>query len=379
MSADFERQSMSKVVETLEYPTPFFVFSKDVIQTQVRRFEEGFPDASIYYAVKANPHREILETVSDAGCGFEVASVYELRMLETLKIPAAKIIYGSCVKATSQIEEFYRYGVRTYAADSFSEIEKIATAAPESKVFIRVRVEDSGSAFRFSEKFGTSLEKVLPMFRDARQLGLRPYGLSFHVGSQARNPMAWAEALDSIAPLLLELRAAGLEAEMLNIGGGFPCAYASRNGVLPLEEIAANTAPRLSALPYRPKVILEPGRALVAKAGILVSSVIGRVRRGDKTWLFLDAGVYNALFEAMACQASIRYQITSVGFDSTSEKRTFALAGPTGDGLDVITRSARLPQDIAIGDKLLIHNTGAYSLALSSEFNGFAKPNVYFL
>ena len=368
-----------EMIRGLNYQTPFFLFSKEKIVQEYRRFGQCFPDASIYYAIKANPEREVLKTLVSTGCGFEAASVQELRLLKELNVPAERIIYGSCVKAASQIAEFYDYGVQIYAADSYSELEKIAATAPTSKVFIRVRVEDAGSAFRFSEKFGTGVQNVVPMLSEAQRLGLQPYGISFHVGSQASNVMAWADALHTISPVLSDLKEAGIGAEMINIGGGFPCDYASANNGLTLENISEQTLPGLAALPYRPRLILEPGRRMVASSAVLVTSIIGRVRRGRKTWLFLDAGVYNALFEALACQASIRYKVTSFGADSTDDQMAFALAGPTGDGLDIITRETRLPKVTGVGDKIIIHDTGAYSLALSSEFNGFSKPGVYFV
>jgi ornithine decarboxylase len=133
------------------------------------------------------------------------------------------------------------------------------------------------------------------------------------------------------------------------------------------------------SLPYDMKVIIEPGRAIVADAAILVTSVIGRVKRNETTWLFLDAGVYNALFEALACQGSTRYQVTSMASTPNVSHAMFALAGPTGDGLDVISRQALLPENTDVGDRIIIHNVGAYTLSLASTFNGFPKPTVYFV
>ena len=361
------------------HETPFFVFSLVKIVEEYRRFQKCFPGASVYYAMKANSERKILETLAKTDAGFEAASVYELRLLQDLKISPERIIYGSCVKPAEQIRQFHSYEVTRYAADSFAELEKIAEAAPGAKVFIRVRVEDAGSAFRFSEKFGTGIQNVVPMLRTAQRLGLEANGVSFHVGSQAGNPMAWAAALDTISPIFFDLRGVGIETEIVNIGGGFPCAYASNGKGLTLETISENTLPRLGNIPHQPTVILEPGRRIVASSAILVTSVIGRVKRGRKTWLFLDAGVYNALFEAMACQASMRYKVTRFRSGPDIEEMSFALAGPTGDGLDIITRDTKLPSNTDVGDKLIIHDTGAYSLALSSEFNGFRKPSVHFV
>jgi ornithine decarboxylase len=366
-------------VRDLKYQTPFFLFSTRKVLREYRRFQKCFPGATVYYAMKANSERKILEALADGKAGFEAASACELKLLQTLKVSPKRIIYGSCVKPAEQIAEFHSYGVDKYAADSFAELNKISSAAPGSKVFIRVRVEDKGSAFRFSEKFGTRIENVVPMLLEARRLGLEAHGVSFHVGSQAADPMAWAAALKIISPALSDLRRSGIEANTVNLGGGFPCAYASNGTGLTLETISENTLPQIGRLPYQPRLVLEPGRRIVATSAILVTSVIGRVKRGKRTWLFLDAGVYNALFEALACQASMRYRVTSLAVNPAVQEMSFALAGPTGDGLDIITRNTKLPTNTDVGDKLIIHDTGAYSLALSSEFNGFRKPSVHFV
>ena len=174
-----------------------------------------------------------------------------------------------------------------------------------------------------------------------------------------------------------ELERADIEIEMVNIGGGFPCEYASTESVPRLPEIAERTLAEYAALPYRPQLVMEPGRAVVAEAAVLVSAVIARVPRGELVWLFLDAGVYNGLFEAMAYQGSTRYPIESVRLSNASGEALFALAGPTGDSPDVITREALLPRDTDVGDRLIVRNAGAYSLSVASRFNGFPKPTVY--
>jgi ornithine decarboxylase len=240
-------------------------------------------------------------------------------------------------------------------------------------------VNDTGSVFRFSEKFGTDKANVVPLLRHAREVGLVPYGISFHVGSQASNPLAWAHALKSIGELMEELRTFNIEIEVLNLGGGFPCHYITTEETSDVEEIAKYTLDEFSKLPYQPKIILEPGRGLIADTGVLVTSVIARVGRGENTWLFLDAGVYNALFEAMAYQGSTRYPVTSMRPSYDAGEMLYALAGPTGDSPDVITREALLPRDTEVGDKLIIHKVGAYTLTATSPFNGFPKPDVYYV
>lgn len=366
-------------LELLSYQTPFFLFSKERIISKFQEFQKYFSETSVYYAMKANSEPEILQTLFDAGSNFEVASLHELNMLKEVGVPPEKIIFGTAVKPLAHIKEFFKYGVDRFAFDSIGELQKIAAAAPGSRVYVRVIANDSGSVFKFSEKFGTSKENIVPLLERARDLGLKPYGISFHVGSQASNPMAWAEALQNLQQPIESLKTVGIEIEVINMGGGFPCVYASTETELTLEEIANNTFEQFNKLPYKPKIIIEPGRGIIATTGVLMASVIGKVERSQSTWLFLDTGVYDSLYEAMAFQGSTRYKMTSMRPSYDAGESLFAIAGPTGDSADVITREALLPRDIDVGDKLLIHDVGAYSLVTSSKFNGFPKPTVYYV
>lgn len=367
-------------LRTHAHETPCFIFSKKKILENIAEFKSCFPNALIHYAMKANSEPEILKLFAEEDIGFEVASEYELQWLKDIDVSPYNILYGTSIKPARHIKNFFDYGVEYFVVDSFQEVEKIAANAPGSKVFVRITVNDTGSVFRFSEKFGTTKENILPLFERVREVGLVPYGISFHVGSQASNKRAWALALTEIIPAIEELSLAGITLQAINLGGGFPCnTYASSEETFTLQDIADTTLEAYEKLPYQPELILEPGRALVANAGIAIASVIAKVERKEHTWLFLDAGVYNAFFEAMAYQGSTRYKITSLKGAGDSGEKLFAVAGPTGDSPDIITREALLPSDVDVGDKLVIHDVGAYSLVCTSIFNGFPKPKVYFV
>ncbi len=368
-----------KILETLKYKTPFFLFSKDKILANYQKFKKLFPRSSIHYAMKANSEPELLKILLEAGSGFEVASKYELDMLKKIKVPKDRIIYGTSVKPTSHIKEFHDFGVDRFAFDSPSELEKIAAVAPKARVYVRTIANDTGSVFKFSEKFGTDPGSIIPLLVRAKELGLKPYGISFHVGSQASDANAWANTMESLRSIMQDLEEMGITLEILNLGGGYPCQYTSTEVVPSLEEIAANTLKQYHRLKPKPKLILEPGRGIVADTGIMFASVIARVERRGSTWLFLDAGVYNGLFETMAYQGSTRYPISSLRAVGDAGESLYAIAGPTGDSPDVITREALLPQDTNVGDKLIIHHVGAYGLPTISPFNGFPKPKVYFV
>ena len=155
--------------------------------------------------------------------------------------------------------------------------------------------------------------------------------------------------------------------------------YASTEAEITLQEIAENAFESFNKLPYKPKIIVEPGRGIIATTAILVATIVGKVERSESTWLFLDAGVYDALYEAMAFQGSTRYRVTTLRPSYSAGETLYALAGPTGDSADIITREALLPRDVAVGDKLVFHDVGAYSLVVSSRFNGFPKPSLYLI
>jgi len=368
-----------KTLEELQHQTPYFLFSKQALTDRYAEFRKCFPHSTIYYAMKADAEKGVLETLNELGSGFETASVHELRLLKDLNVPPDRILYGTSVKPASHIKEFHEYGVNRFAFDSASELEKIASIAPNARVYVRVSVNDTGSVYKFSEKFGTVHENIVPLLVRARELGLEHYGISFHVGSQASNPEAWTHAIAGLLPAIKHLDELGLRIEVLNIGGGYPSLYASSEQHISLQEIADTVHAALDLLPYKPHIILEPGRAMVAEAAVLVASVIARIERTEHTWLFLDAGVYNGLFESLAYQGAIRYRVSSMRPLADSGEAVFALAGPTGDSWDVVSRDAHLPADIGPGDKLVFHSVGAYNLVMVGRFNGFPKPDVYFV
>lgn len=365
-------------LERLPYKTPFFLISKKKIVENLQEFDKVFPKPLIQYAMKANSEPEVLQTILDAGVGFEVASMYELDLLKKIKVPPSRIVYGTSVKPIEHIKEFVKYGVDRFAFDSFPELEKIVSVAPKAKVYVRTIANDAGSVFKFSEKFGTDTASIIPLLLRARELGLHPYGISFHVGSQASDVRAWADVIRSLRSIIQDLKEMDVTLDVLNLGGGFPCRYLSGDTIPTLKDIARYSIEQYVKLPYQPQIMVEPGRGIIADTAVLIASVIARVERRGNTWLFLDAGVYNGLFETMAYQGSTRYPITSMRPVGNAGEMLFAIAGPTGDSPDVITKEALLPQDMAIGDKVIVHQTGAYSLSVTSEFNGFPKPPAYY-
>jgi ornithine decarboxylase len=338
------------------------------------RFVALFPGALIRYAMKANAEPAVLRALREAGSGFEIASADELDVLMTLGVDPATVIYGTAVKPRPHIHRAHEAGVATFAFDCHDELRRIADAAPGSRVYVRAVASDPTSAYSMSAKFGAAEHALLELLISAADLGLRPCGISFNIGSQVLSPRAWSDAITHLTPTIAAARRAGLSVDLMNIGGGFPGPYGGDGGRL--AEIARGVRAAMS--PILPiTLVLEPGRAIVAEAMVLVTSIIGRSERDGCSWLYLDAGVYNGLFETLACQGSIAHRVTALDRPPARDRsQRFVLAGPTGDGLDVIADNAWLPASLAEGDRLLFHDVGAYSLPFATSFNGFPVPPI---
>ncbi len=364
--------------QLLEKETPFFLFDKEILIKNYNAFKSALDfDTEICYAMKANSEKEVLIALNQLNSSFEVASKYELELLINIGISPDKMIYGSAVKPNEHIKYFIDYGVNRFAYDSEDELYKIAELAPKAKVYLRVLVDDkSESVFKMSEKFGVSNSKVEPMILKAKELGLDPYGISFNVGSQALNEKAWERGILEVIDHLLNLQNKGIKIQTLNLGGGFPFNYEDDNSFPILENIFKHINFSLTQLPYSLKIIMEPGRSLVANAYSLVANVIAKSERSNGKWVFIDVGVYNGLMESVSWQGNTKYKVTLLSNSKPANMEEYILTGPTGDNLDVINPKIYLPKNIKVGDKLLMENVGAYSLVFATKFNGFPLPET---
>jgi len=372
-------ENLIEAARLADYPTPFFYTSRAVLTHNYHMFSHLFEDAEVCYAIKANSDPKIIEHLSSLGASFEAASSYEIDLLLKLGVEPNRVVYGTSVKPSEHIHFAHEHGINRFAADSKEEVEKIAKHAPGSKVFVRAIVDDTGSVFTFSERFGAPIEDLEDIILHAKELELKTYGISFHVGSQATSENRWSNAISMVRPVIENLYDKGVTLEMLNIGGGFPVIYYNHQHVPHLNEIVPHIKNSLHMLPYMPKIIIEPGRGIVASSTALVASVISRTVRGGKVWLCLDAGIYNALYEAMIHQGSTQYTVHPFAraIDSRVDFMHTTLAGPTGDSLDIIAREVMLPSYLKEGDRLIFENAGAYTVTMSSPFNGFPKPELY--
>lgn len=351
--------------------TPFLVMEKQSIRDRYRMFRQALPEVEIFYAVKANPHRQIIKLLRDESCGFEVSSKRELQLVLDCGVPSDRIISSNPIKSVSFIEKAYQAGVRHFAFDSDDEIDKLARYAPGSRAYIRLTVPNDDSEWPLARKFGVESEEAARLLLRARECSLIPVGITFHVGSQCASRNAWVNAIKKCGQVRDLVKSNGLKIEMLNIGGGFPIEHA---GLVPsIPEIGQTVTKALYAeFPDNPQISAEPGRALVGEAGTLVCRVNGKAVRNGDNWLYLDAGVFNGLMESLG---GIKYTMRT---DRGSPVSRWVVAGPSCDSMDCIADDVYLP-DLAIGDIVYIWPAGAYTTAYASHFNGISIPQTYFV
>jgi ornithine decarboxylase len=333
----------------------------------------------VHYSVKANPAPEIVRCLQRLGASFDVTSRSEIGLCLRLGVPPARLAYGSTVKKAADIAWSWRRGIRTFAFDSLPELEKIARHAPGSMVIARLAVDNAGAAWPLDRKFGCAPEAAVDLLRRADAAGLRPCGLSFHVGSQQTDPVSWDRAAAVAASVAEGLAACGLPIKSLNVGGGLPVQY--HDGIPDLEECARVIRSAVTRhFGTAPALEIEPGRYLVAAAGVIESEVVLVTRKGpaaERRWVFLDIGRFGGLAETEG--DAIRYPITARGMDEPCGP--VVLAGPTCDSADILYEAAeyRLPLGLAAGDRVRIRCAGAYTSVYASRFNGFPALRSHFV
>jgi ornithine decarboxylase len=365
VSLDFDivRQAASQ-----KYTRPFLILDTAIVRGKVRRFRAAMPRVRPHYAVKANPDRRVLKVLVQEGCGFEIASTTELDLLLSLGVPAAEVFYSNPVKSRDSIAYAASKGVEWYVVDSVDEMRRVFEIKPNAKQYLRIATPNIGSDWPLSGKFGAGAADAREIVAAAAKLGADLAGVTFHVGSQCRNPENWRVALEKARSLFDQMIKAGLKPRLLNIGGGYPVRHVKP---IPSIEVIGNVVNEgLKAFPDDVQVIAEPGRYLVSDAGYFVCRVIGTATRAGKRWMHWDAGLFGGVIES---SEGLRYKIRT---DRSGPDVPWTVAGPTCDSVDVVMRDEPLPSDLQEGDFVYIRNAGAYTTAYASQFNGFPLPEV---
>ena len=368
-------------VNNNDFDRPTVILDIEQVEKNYHELKSGMPDAHIHYAVKANPQPEVLSKLVSVGCRFDAASIGEIEMCLDAGADVAHISFGNTIKRVTDIQKAYALGIRLYSADAIEELDKIAEHAPGSNVFIRIIVTNSQAEWPLSRKFGCNPDYALPLMDYAVNSGLNVVGLSFHVGSQTRHPEMWFDVLDMISDIWIAAQAAGHPLWLLNVGGGFPAYYGvhitdpTTYGATIMQAIRE----RFDGVKY---VMAEPGRGMVASAGVIVCTVLLVSRKSptdDTRWVYLDVGRFSGLSETEG--EAIKYQFEIPGKHNQATGACI-MAGPTCDSADILyeTNKIQLPLDLKAGDKFVIKSTGAYTTTYSTvAFNGFPPLQVHVL
>lgn len=375
-----EFQNIKKFAQDKD--TPFLLMNLGKVKYKYQELKQSLPLAKIFYAVKTNPCDEIISALAELGSNFDIASRYELDQLLSLKISPERISFGNTIKKEKDIAYAFEKGVRLFATDSQSDLEKIATHAPGSKVFFRLMWDCGGADWPLSRKFGAHSKVILKLIKIAKDKSIVPYGISFHVGSQQRDIGQWDDAIGQCKNMFAEAKKFGVDLKMINLGGGFPAHY-----INPTNETPEYAKEILNFLhedfgDNLPEIIIEPGRSLVADAGVIVSEVIMVAQKSNSKadkWMYIDIGKFSGLIETI--DESIKYPIFLERNYAECKLEPMILAGPTCDSMDTLYENFKyeFPIDTKEGEKMYILTTGAYTASYSAiNFNGFPPLKIHF-
>ncbi len=380
---DAEWHRFLEFSEKLE--TPCVVINLRTIKKNYIKLQNSFPFAQIYYAVKANPHPQVITLLNELGSNFDIASRYELDKVLELGVTPERISYGNTIKKSKDIAYFYEKGIRMFATDSKEDLKNIAREAPGSRVYVRILVENSVTAdWPLSRKFGCHPDMAYDLLVQARDHGLNPWGISFHVGSQQRDIGQWNDAIAKTKYLMTSLEEEeGIRLQMINMGGGFPANYVQATNDLSEYASEITRYLREDFGDEMPEIVLEPGRSLVGDSGVLVTEVVLISRKNNTAlyrWVYCDTGKFNGLIETLG--ESIKYPVVTAEDHPKAKYGEVILAGPTCDSMDIMYEDAKykLPLDLKIGDRLYWLSTGAYTSSYASvEFNGFPPITTHIM
>ena len=364
-----------------ELATPVLILDPAAARQRYADFVAAFPQATVHFAVKACPEPAVLRTLRDMGASFDVAGPDEIRCALDAGATPSALCYGNPIRSPKDVAGAHRAGVTRFVTDSAEDLAVLADNAAGARVLVRLLVSDDGAATPFAGKFGSAPDEAVRLLWMAAAAGLTAEGVAFHVGSQQTRPLAFAEAARQALGVA---GAAGLRRPVLDVGGGFPVPYR-----LPVPELpafatavddAVDTAVRTGVIDGV-ELMLEPGRAVVAEAGVLRARVVRVSRRlgvDHRRWVYLDVGRYSGLAETEG--EAITYPVRAPG--RTGPYGPVVLAGPTCDGDDVLYRSTpyALPLTLRAGDIVDLLATGAYTASYSSiGFNGVPPLAVHVL
>jgi len=366
-------KTVDELVSQLKPERPVYCIRKKSIQVASRTFQNKF-SGTILYAVKTNPHPEVLKTIIQSGINnFDVASIKEIEDIRKIS-PEAKCSFMHTVKSRENIKEaYFKFGVKTFSLDTKDELIKIIESTNQAKdleLFVRVSVSNEHAEIDLSKKFGALTSEAIGLLRLIKQCS-KKVGLSFHVGSQCMHPISYAKGIIEIGNIIKRTK---IIPHYINVGGGFPTIYPD---LVPqsldnyFEEIKKGL--KNLKLDRLPKIICEPGRALVAESG----STIVRVNLRKKQKLHINDGTYGTLFDAGVPNIVYPSRLIRNGRAISRKLTAFDFYGPTCDSMDYMKGPFILPNNIKENDYIELGQLGAYGLTFRTKFNGFYSNEIY--
>ena len=366
-------KTVDEIVNQLRPVKPVYCIRKKSIQTSSKIFQKKFP-GKILYAVKTNPHHEVLKTILQSGIeDFDVASIKEIKDIKKIN-PAAKCSYMHTVKSRENINEaYFKFGVKTFSLDTKDELIKIIESTNHAKdleLFVRISVSNEHAEIDLSKKFGALSSEVNGLLRLTRQYA-KKIGLSFHVGSQCMHPISYTKGIAEIGNIIKKTK---IVPDYINVGGGFPTIYPDLVPQ-PLDNYFEVIKKALKNLKIRklPIILCEPGRAIVAESG----STIVRVNLRKKQKLYINDGTYGTLFDAGVPNIVYPSRLITNRKIISKKLTSFDFYGPTCDSMDYMKGPFILPNNIKENDYIELGQLGAYGLTFRTDFNGFYSDEIY--
>jgi ornithine decarboxylase len=366
-------KTVDELVNQLKPERPVYCIRKKSIHVASKTFQSKFP-GKILYAVKTNPHSEVLRTIVESGIeNFDVASIKEIEDIKKIS-PNAKCSFMHTVKSRESIKEaYFNYNVNTFSLDTKDELIKIIEStnhAKDLKLFVRVAVSNEHAEIDLSKKFGALGSEASALLRLTKQYA-KKIGLSFHVGSQCMHPISYAKGITEVGNIIKKTK---ILPDYINIGGGFPAIYPD---LVPqsLDNYFTEIKKGLENLKLEklPEILCEPGRALVAESG----STIVRVNLRKKQKLYINDGTYGTLFDAGTPNIVYPSRLIKRGKILSKKLTAFDLYGPTCDSMDYMKGPFLLPNNIKENDYIELGQLGAYGLTFRTQFNGYYSDEIY--
>ena len=368
-------KSVEQLINQLKPEKPVYCIRKNSIQSAVKYFKNNFP-GKILYAVKTNPHPEVIKKIIESGVNqFDVASIEEIKSIKDFS-QTAKCSFMHTVKSRNDIKDaYFKYGIKTFALDTKDELIKIIESTNNAKdleLFVRVAVSNEHAEIDLSKKFGALNSEAIGLFRLSKQYAKKT-GLSFHVGSQCMHPISYTKGIKEIGNIIKKTK---IIPDYINVGGGFPTIYPD---LIPqnLDNYFNEIKISLKNLKLNkiPEIICEPGRALVAESG----STIVRVNLRKKQKLYINDGTYGTLFDAGTPNIVFPSKMIKDNSNKTISKKltAFDFFGPTCDSMDYMKGPFLLPNNIKENDYIELGQLGAYGLTFRTKFNGYYSNEIY--